>query len=775
MTPFIYAVIHDARRRQSNLEFMRIDSAAEVNKDGLRARLEHEHIKQLMLNSCGEFLNDFLPGGKANVRFTFHSPPQQWNQKETQVYLWRGYVICTSSECCGQWVNVTEGVYGNNLLDLYIYRTKSHPRDAHKYVARKYGWDISSESILFQSPKAGFRQPPTIPDEFDFAQHVKFIEETGCSVYKVFKYRNRTGATRGAMVYCQSPDKEQLVAIPVVQVEHVYSNDSEVTYPGWTKVPAENCIDPNLRCQVHGYSPYVVSRVEICFFQAPYPLFNEFGLERNKEDIVIISEDELWAGRLTSFFEKNNRSGYLSVSWPGGKKAAKDVDWMPLEGRKVEYAIHKDDRESCSLAYSVYRSTKHIVSGEFRFHVYVKGSDVQDSIETVESFASDYNSLSPNDFVKYVWERHGISLRGDIQPTEPLQALTVEEFINQDIAPPNFILDPILPSPGLAEAFAPRGLGKTFFAMELAKAIATGGTAFGRWKSPLSRNVLYIDGEMSLQQMSKRAKLLNLREADGRLKIMSASGQTRPIKDLSTPDGQADIERYLKEHQTEVIIIDNIATLAPKALGNDVECCIPLMTWVNGLKHQGYSVILIHHAGKSNGGRGGNQRGSSVKEDTLDAVISLEVPNQKKNQAHFNVLATKARDTYGEVLEPFSLLLTTSKDGESAQWEVGEYLSGKKAAEAKSKVEARPKISPEERQSLATEIERLYQETTDNEDIIAEKVGLKNRSGLNRFLGTLGQDEKKRIKSIRASSRSKAVKAPIQASVISESIPTFPN
>ena len=55
--------------------------------------------------------------------------------------------------------------------------------------------------------------------------------------------------------------------------------------------------------------------------------------------------------------------------------------------------------------------------------------------------------------------------------------------------------------------FAPRGVGKTWWAMLIAIAIATGGKA-GLWSSPKPRRVLYVNGEMALDLTQQRFRAL---------------------------------------------------------------------------------------------------------------------------------------------------------------------------------------------------------------------------------------------------------------------------
>lgn len=51
------------------------------------------------------------------------------------------------------------------------------------------------------------------------------------------------------------------------------------------------------------------------------------------------------------------------------------------------------------------------------------------------------------------------------------------------------------------------GLGKTWFCMGVAHAVATGGT-FLKWKADEARNVLYVDGEMSRREMFDRLNVI---------------------------------------------------------------------------------------------------------------------------------------------------------------------------------------------------------------------------------------------------------------------------
>jgi RecA-family ATPase len=66
-------------------------------------------------------------------------------------------------------------------------------------------------------------------------------------------------------------------------------------------------------------------------------------------------------------------------------------------------------------------------------------------------------------------------------------------FLAEPIAPCELILAPIIMTQSLSMIHAWRGVGKTHVALGIAYAVASGGE-FLRWKAPVPRKVLYLDG-----------------------------------------------------------------------------------------------------------------------------------------------------------------------------------------------------------------------------------------------------------------------------------------
>ena len=134
------------------------------------------------------------------------------------------------------------------------------------------------------------------------------------------------------------------------------------------------------------------------------------------------------------------------------------------------------------------------------------------------------------------------------------------------------------------------------------------------------------------------------------------------MPNLATSEGQEAIAPLLEG--VDLIVLDNLATLARHGRSNDEESWLPVQGWLLGLRRRGISAFLIHHQGK-----GGDQRGTSAKEDVLDTVISLRRPQDYhvEEGARFEVHLTKARGICGTAANPFEAQLFA--EGDALSWE----------------------------------------------------------------------------------------------------------
>ncbi len=125
---------------------------------------------------------------------------------------------------------------------------------------------------------------------------------------------------------------------------------------------------------------------------------------------------------------------------------------------------------------------------------------------------------------------------------QPFAAIGLDELLSRQFPPKEMLLAPWLPCKGVAMVFAPRGVGKTHFALGVAYAVASGGSFLG-WRAPNSRKVLVIDGEMPAAALQERwAEIVAKSEmsppSGDDVRILASDLSEFGLPDLSTEKGQ---------------------------------------------------------------------------------------------------------------------------------------------------------------------------------------------------------------------------------------------
>jgi putative DNA primase/helicase len=269
-------------------------------------------------------------------------------------------------------------------------------------------------------------------------------------------------------------------------------------------------------------------------------------------------------------------------------------------------------------------------------------------------------------------------------PPEPprLQPLNLKGFLTKPIPPREMLIEPILPEKGLAMLYGTRGTGKTMVAHGLAFALATG-TSFLKWKAAKPRRVLLVDGEMPAAALQERFSwnvLGTSADPGDNLKVI--------IGDLIEPGGvgnvgSAKVQAELEPHLAgiDLLILDNLSTLTAVIRDNDAESWNPIQEYLLQLRRRNISVLIVHHANK-----GGQQRGTSRREDVLDTVINLRRPSdyEPTEGARFEVHIEKGRGMTGDAMKPFEAKFEVRDN--AAIWTMRE-IEDVKLAEVKMLVE----------------------------------------------------------------------------------------
>jgi len=153
--------------------------------------------------------------------------------------------------------------------------------------------------------------------------------------------------------------------------------------------------------------------------------------------------------------------------------------------------------------------------------------------------------------------------------------LSEGEFMGIVLPDREWILKDLIVEESMTIVNGHRGGGKSWFAMALANAV-TWGESMGPWTAPKARDVLLIDGEMPLSILQERFRELNegrdIGKKGGKLWIYPEAYAYRiGLKRANILDvtWRSRVRDYVKDLGVQVMILDNLSSLAPGIDEND--------------------------------------------------------------------------------------------------------------------------------------------------------------------------------------------------------------
>lgn len=240
-------------------------------------------------------------------------------------------------------------------------------------------------------------------------------------------------------------------------------------------------------------------------------------------------------------------------------------------------------------------------------------ADIMGRIKAANAFRNDPPSLIPR-------ER---------QP----KSMALGELLDMNIPNREHLVFPWLRQRESAMIYAAPGVGKSLFALSLALAVAGGGKALGMWDAPKARRVLYIDGEMPVDDIQARARML-LPAAEGdpeaireNLHVSARQFQHNGaiFTDLSDESSRETLIYKAKKGKVDLLILDNLSTLATVDDENAAGEFNDTVKFLLRLKQEGIACILVHHSNKT----GESYRGSSKIATTFEVIMRLEESSLK--------------------------------------------------------------------------------------------------------------------------------------------------
>ncbi len=233
------------------------------------------------------------------------------------------------------------------------------------------------------------------------------------------------------------------------------------------------------------------------------------------------------------------------------------------------------------------------------------------------------------------------------------------ELAAVQLPPRETILDPILANDSLALLYGPRGLGKTFVALGIARAAAAGESFLG-WRATRPHRVLFVDGEMSAIDMQQRLALFG--PPPPSLDFMLAHFNRGRSLDLSHHESHRRL--MMSWDNPELVVLDNLASLAGFRSG-DADRWHELQRFLVVQRQLGRAVLMVHHANKR-----GLQRGSSRREDLLDLVLAMRRPPEwlPGDATSFEIHFEKARRLHSADVAPIEVRMEDDAASNCLRW-----------------------------------------------------------------------------------------------------------
>jgi AAA domain len=213
---------------------------------------------------------------------------------------------------------------------------------------------------------------------------------------------------------------------------------------------------------------------------------------------------------------------------------------------------------------------------------------------------------------------------------------TLGELLATRIPERQHILRPWLREHESCLLYAATGVGKSLFALTTALAVAGNGRFLGWRPDPKADGtdwrVLYVDGEMHIGDIQKRAGMLmdavpdiSRTKAQSNLTLLARQQQDPAIDfpeitDAKPGGGQERILQKVLDGKFDLLILDNFSTLGRVVDENAASSFDDIQSFLLKLKTEKVATILVHHTGKSDG----TFRGSTKLAATFEVMLHLK-------------------------------------------------------------------------------------------------------------------------------------------------------
>jgi len=373
------------------------------------------------------------------------------------------------------------------------------------------------------------------------------------------------------------------------------------------------------------YAPFSKNTDDSWSLKRPEGLMPIYFKDKNKDKPILISEGE----KATLGAEKIYKGD--CATWHGGVNSWQKADWSPIFGREV-WLFPDNDEAGCKCANDI---ADMLVNNKCTVRVATPPAHFEPKDDLWD--ASNRNDFkSSEDLEKYMQNF------AQIKPKKPsLYFQTVDEIMS-NIGEPDWLIDKCIERGTVTSIFGAAKSGKSFIAIDMACAVASGRTFYGYGTKPAT--VLYLAGE-GFTGVGRRIKSHEQHHSYSlKNKPLLVSNRGTRIGDSEDFKNLQEVCRAIEEKHGSIgmIIVDTLA----RNYGlneNSTEDMNKFIQHIDDLKEEfNASIVIVHHTGHGSGAR---SRGSSVLPAALDYEFKVDRDKNSDDKAMLvNLKQTLVKD-----------------------------------------------------------------------------------------------------------------------------------
>ncbi len=225
----------------------------------------------------------------------------------------------------------------------------------------------------------------------------------------------------------------------------------------------------------------------------------------------------------------------------------------------------------------------------------------------------------------------------------PLQAWSADIFAARDRHPRGPVLAPVLARGAITFITGARSVGKSWLALAMAHAAASGRDVLG-WEASSACRAVYLDLCSGQDMLHARLDAIAGKRPSPRLALVPGDAQDRGLTDIATEAGLAALDALAVD--ADLVVLDGLSALIAPGRGVGTRWAA-LAAWLRSLRRRGLSVLLVDAS---------EPRAIAALADT---VLRLERPVDwtEEEGARFTVRLAASRGLTGKTCRRFEARL----------------------------------------------------------------------------------------------------------------------